>query len=197
MDPSVHHAMARWPDVPAVFGYVGLDRRGTLYLEGAPVTHERTAAFMRRNFGLDDHGRAFFQNGPQRAYADLEVTPWVARLTSSDALVTHTEQAIHHLREAWLTSSGDLVLVTEFGPALVHAQDLDRMADHMSGEIANPAAGHAPLTLALLGEQLLIHSLADDDLAGALGFQRQPEPAPGEPGAVAAHRPAWRRRPGA
>ena len=35
MDPAVLRGMARWPDVPAVYGWLALDRRGNWRLKEA------------------------------------------------------------------------------------------------------------------------------------------------------------------
>ena len=39
MDRSVIRTMARWPNVPAVYGWMSLDRRGRWCLQGEPVVH--------------------------------------------------------------------------------------------------------------------------------------------------------------
>ena len=42
MDQSVIRTMARWPNVPALYGWMSLDLRGRLCLEGDPVMHGET-----------------------------------------------------------------------------------------------------------------------------------------------------------
>lgn len=195
MDPSVHNAMARWPDVPAVYGYIGVNRRGDFLLQGHRVTHERTLAFIQRNYDLDDRGRAFFQNGPQRAYADLEATPWIYHLAPDRTLTTHTGRTARQLRQAWLTPDGDVVLVTELGPGLVHAHDLDRLGDALDvpGEDGTP--GNDTDVLHLAAGDAALESLASNNLADYFGFDAHPQPAPDDQrAAVSAERPAWRPR---
>ena len=40
MDPIVARAMARWPNVPAVYGWLALDRRGNWLIKGERITHQ-------------------------------------------------------------------------------------------------------------------------------------------------------------
>lgn len=204
MDESVHKAMARWPDVPAVYGYIGVNHRGDFLFQGHVVTHERTREFIHRNYAMDDQGRAYFQNGPQRAYADLEATPWIYRLLDDGQLRTHTEQPVASLREAGMTADGDIVLVTEHGPGLLHAQDLDQLADHLASGVqplddalAALAAGtDGSVTLALPAGRVPVHALGDTTLPSRFGYTPQPEPDPNDPrSAVSTHRPAWQPTP--
>ena len=201
MDHSVLSAMARWPNVPAVYGYLGLNRRGDFLLQGRVVTHPRTREFIHRNYALDDQGRAFFQNGPQRAYADLEATPWIYRLMDDGHIRTHTDQPAQELREARLTPDGDVLLVTELGPGLVHDQDLDRLAEHLHPcEPDEPDTAADRLQSDASGQQILklphghapLVMLDTRNIANRFRFDPFPEPAPKAAAAVSEHRPAWR-----
>jgi hypothetical protein len=98
MDEIVKQAMIKWPNVPDCFGWLGLDARGNWYMrddkaqaagpfaggqsdaKGSRLQHEKLIAFIERNYAGDEQGRWYFQNGPQRVYVELEVTPWVWRL---------------------------------------------------------------------------------------------------------------------
>ena len=200
MDESVLHAMQRWPDVPAVYGYIGVNRRGEFLLKGHVVSHARTREFINRNYALDDQGRAYFQNGPQRAYADLEVTPWIYRLMDDGSLRTHTETPVTKLDEAWLAPDGDVVLVTELGPGLLHAQDLDalpgylRTMDGVSLDDALTAllqGDSADVTLSLSCGQTRLQLLDSNNIPARFGIDTQPSPAAGEHAAESEHRPAW------
>lgn len=204
MDESVHKAMARWPDVPAVYGYIGLNHRGDFLLQGHAVTHERTREFIHRNYAMDEQGRAFFQNGPQRAYADLEATPWIYRLMDNGELRTHTEQPVTALKEAAITADGEIVLVTEHGPGLLHAQDLDALADHLSSEsqplddalAALIEGGNVVVILELPAGRVPVGHLGDTPLPLHYHYTPQPDPAPDDPRtAVSTHRPAWQPAP--
>ncbi len=200
MDASVINAMQRWPDVPAVYGYIGVNRRGEFLLKGHVVSHARTRQFINRNYSLDAQGRAYFQNGPQRAYADLEVTPWIYRLMDDGSLLTHTEQPATTLTEAWLTRDGDVLLVTEHGPGLLHAQDMDALATHLCTDDAGSvddalaallAGDAARVTVALAPGTTPLRLLDSDNMAERFAIERHPEPAADERAAVSEHRPAW------
>ena len=71
--------MAKWPNVPAVYGWLTLDRRGQWLIRGERVTSPVIAEYIGRNYARDSDGNWFFQNGPQRVFVDLEYTPYVFR----------------------------------------------------------------------------------------------------------------------
>src|SRR5579859_7246871 len=83
MDDSVLRSLAKWPDVPAVYGWLALDRRGNWLLRATGAERfERIAnralrEFIARNYEVDSRGCWFFQNGPQRVYVRLAYTPYV------------------------------------------------------------------------------------------------------------------------
>ena len=106
MDDIVKQAMAKWPNVPHAYGWLGLDARGNWYLrdaaaqalggfasgvpgaKGALLQHEALMAFIQRNYLADEAGQWFFQNGPQRVFVELEATPWVWRVAADGAVST-------------------------------------------------------------------------------------------------------------
>src|SRR3546814_756452 len=93
MDENVIAAMARWPDVPDVFGWLSLTERGQWRLHpqgdallpvgvagngcspGQAITSPPILHFIDRNYAADTHGRWYFQNGPQRVYVRLDAAP--------------------------------------------------------------------------------------------------------------------------
>ena len=91
MDEIVRQAMAKWPNVPHCYGWLALDRRGQWRMRdeqtqaegtaGDPIRHAALIAFIARNYGCDDKGCWYFQNGPQRVYVSLAYAPFVVRLT--------------------------------------------------------------------------------------------------------------------
>jgi hypothetical protein len=82
MDDIVKAALAKWPNVPACHGWLGLDSRGQWHMrddaaqaagpfpqsKGSVLRHDKLIAFIQRNYAADDAGQWFFQNGPQRVY---------------------------------------------------------------------------------------------------------------------------------
>jgi hypothetical protein len=129
MDSSVIRAMARWPNVPAVYGWLSLDRRGRWCLRGEPVTHRRAIEFMNRNYAHTDNGWWYFQNGPQRVFADLDYTPWIYAFDGSRKLTDHTGNPLNELRGAWLDEDGNVLLLGERGIGLLCDRDLEAISD--------------------------------------------------------------------
>ena len=64
MDPIVIQAMAKWPAVPNVYGWLTLDRRGNWLIKGDRIANAGVTGFIGRNYAADERGRWFFQNGP-------------------------------------------------------------------------------------------------------------------------------------
>ena len=208
MDHIVIRAMAKWPNVPVVHGWLALDRRGQWSIKigategpnGArprfePVSNQKLIDFIGRNYGHDEQGRWYFQNGPQRVYVTLAYTPLVYRIASDHPLTfeTHTGTACASLQAAWMDEAGNLLLLTERGPGLLLDRDLPRGLEALSY-----ADGHA-----LEEERLLALIEEGDDAAGVyfntgaaslpltliraedaprrLGYVREPRPPADEP----------------
>ena len=142
MDAIVEAALRKWPNVPHVYGWLGLCARGDWYLrdaqtqaagafpraKGSRIEHRRLREFIQRNYAADAAGCWFFQNGPQRVYVELECAPWVWRLTDSAAglaIESHTGRAAQ-FESAWLDAAGRLFLATDLGVGLVHSVDVER-----------------------------------------------------------------------
>jgi hypothetical protein len=182
MDEQVLKAMARWPNVPAVFGWLRLDRRGGWHLidrgrdgfdeardgRGSPITSPPILDFIHRNYAHEPDGRWYWQNGPQRVYVDLDAAPLVLRVfgAGEDArLVAHTGEPVSRVDAGWIGPEGEILLATDLGPGVVHDLDLGALAIEEGG---------GAMTLALGGKRIALQETADP--AGALGFMRRPRP---------------------
>ena len=166
MDELVLRGMAKWPNVPAVYGWLSLDRRGHWLLKGERVANPGIAAFFGRNYSRDDQGRWFFQNGPQRVYVALDYTPHVYRATSLPgeplALVSHSGAAATAIRAAYVDDAGQLLLDTDLGIGLLHDADLAALLPRFNGPAGQ--AGEAALAAALDTLQAGNHTALDLDL---------------------------------
>ncbi|HET9023277.1 MAG TPA: DUF2946 family protein [Burkholderiaceae bacterium] len=131
MDDIVKAAMAKWPNVPAVYGWLELTARGEWRIKGAPIDNASIRDFIGRNYANDGHGNWFFQNGPQRVFVSLEATPLIYRLDESGRLQVHTGAHPGELRGAFADTEGRLLLETELGPGLVDSQDTGRFAERL------------------------------------------------------------------
>lgn len=182
MDDLVLRAMARWPDVPAVWGWLRLDRRGRWLLvdrgqpgfdeardgAGSPIGNAQITDFIARNYRADEQGRWYWQNGPQRVYVDLDAAPLVLRVFGSmqaPRLVTHTGQLVDRIDSGWIGPSGEVLLQTGLGPAVVHDLDLTLLA-------IEPRDEEIELRL---GDQVLLLKETRSP-PEALGFVARPRP---------------------
>lgn len=127
MDDSVVRSLAKWPNVPAVYGWLELDRRGNWLIKGSRIGNAALREFIARNYEADSEGRWFFQNGPQRVYVRLAYTPLVVHY-EGDRLFDHCGRAFV-AGTAYLDDEGSVLL--EGGPAiaLLDDRDLERYAD--------------------------------------------------------------------
>lgn len=151
MDDSVIAAIAHWPNVPHVSGWLSLDRRGRWCLLGSPITHQGIKEFIGRNYESDARGAWFFQNGPQRVYAKLDYTPWILRLGERQSLVTHTGQPVLAAAAALIDEAGNLLIVFERGIGLVEDRDLAALFDSIH-DPAGKAASEEAIALVMAGE---------------------------------------------
>jgi hypothetical protein len=193
MDEWVLNALKRWPNVPALFGWLSLDRRGRWLVRGETISHPRIVEVINRNYAADEHGRWYFQNGPQRGYMQLESAPLVL-LVAEDGqhLVTHTGLAIEQVRAAYLDEEGALVLMTEHGPGEVAGADLqwalDRLSidgkpvedDALAAALGLPSGSDTAITMQVGSSKLLLRRLDFAQAPSVLGFDRTPAPREGE-----------------
>ena len=142
MDEMVLRGMAKWPDVPAVYGWLSLDRRGNWLIKGETISNPGVCAFIGRNYERDSEGRWFFQNGPQRVFLSFEYTPLVYRAVNGDdaplSLQSHIGADVTLVSGAWIDENGALLIETEHGIGLVHDHDLDKVLPAFIDERGNP-----------------------------------------------------------
>lgn len=159
--------MAKWPNVPAVFGWLSLDRRGHWLLKGERVANPGIAAFFGRNYSHDDQGRWFFQNGPQRVYVALDYTPHIYRITTAPGaalvLASHSGTAASTITAAYIDESGQLLLETDLGIGLMHDADLETLVPRFSspGGLTGEAALAATLDAVQAGRDAALELSLD------------------------------------
>lgn len=194
MDELVRRAMARWPNVPAVFGWLALDRRGEWRIrlseadayEFERITSASLIGFIARNYGADAHGRYYFQNGPQRVFVALDYTPWVVRLSDDRShLVTHTDAPVQSLHDAWLDENGAMLVSFERGVAVVLDRDLDALTERVRTPAGAPLDGEwlvervgagDRIDIRLLDSKVSMARIASQEVPRRFGFIRQPGP---------------------
>jgi hypothetical protein len=146
MDDIVKQALAKWPNVPDCYGWLGLDARGNWYMrddraqalgpfissnplsKGSLLQHEKLIHFIQRNYDSDQQGQWFFQNGPQRVYVELAATPLIWRVNEDYSIEDHAGRPAR-LQRCLLDEQGRLYLEADTGFGLVHSMDMNHAAD--------------------------------------------------------------------
>lgn len=133
MDEIVQQAMRKWPNVPHCYGWLALDARGAwrmrderaqqLGLRGERLSNPALVGFINRNYGSDERGCWYFQNGPQRVYVALEATPFIVRTDPQAGWLLHTGAAWAP-DAVWLSPDGTLVLTAPGIVARLDDRDL-------------------------------------------------------------------------
>lgn len=197
MDEMVLAALKKWPNVPACTGWLGLDARGqwwmrdaatqalgsfqagcassTIAMKGSLLKHDKLIAFIQRNYGLDPLGRAWFQNGPQRVFVELEAAPFVLRLNAEGQLHAHAGNSRSAdgqlplagecaIQTGWLDESGHLYYDFHHQGALrlgrIHTQDM-----HLAATALDAGQLPAPSETELAQLQTRYHYLLSPDAA--------------------------------
>ena len=167
MDEIVKAALRKWPNVPHCYGWLALDARGDWYMrderfqragpfpqvKGSRIGHEKLLEFIFRNYGCDDAGCWFFQNGPQRVYVRLAYTPLVVHY-EGERLVDQCGRDFGAPDAFLLDEEGSVLARLGARIALVDDRDLERFAERANelervrraelpaqfGFVADPAA---------------------------------------------------------
>lgn len=185
--------MARWPDVPAVYGWLALDRRGNWRIKGERVANPVVSAYIGRNYTRDEAGRWFFQNGPQRVFVTLEYAPYVYRVGPAPALETHNGKPVDAVSGAWIDDRGSLLLATAHGVGVVDDRDLGRTFPLLIDARGNPfddariadlldllqQGRPAPLWLRFGNDSVRVEPIRSDDVPERFGFVVEPAPSGG------------------
>jgi hypothetical protein len=145
MDDIVRQAMVKWPDVPDCYGWLGLDSRGQWWMrddrvqalgafqsgqpgtKGSLLRHEKLIDFIQRNYESDAQGQWYFQNGPQRVYIELEITPYIWRIENDFTVMAHTGM-MAEVHKILVDENGLVYMDTTLGLGLVHTLDVERAA---------------------------------------------------------------------
>ena len=127
MDEAVARSIARWPNVPAVYGWLSLDRRGNWRIKGERIGNAALREFIARNYEADEEGRWYFQNGPQRVFVTLAYTPFVMHY-EGERLLDQCGREVT-ARETYLDDEGSVLVLGEHGVGVLDDRDLDRYAE--------------------------------------------------------------------
>jgi len=131
MDEMVLRSMAKWPDVPDVYGWLSLDRRGNWLIKGEKIGNAALRDFISRNYASDSRGRWYFQNGPQRVFVTLAYAPLVLHFDGK-ALFDHCGRPFQP-EHAFLDDEGSVLMLGKPGLGLLDDRDLALYADRAQG----------------------------------------------------------------
>lgn len=183
MDDTLAAALQRWPNVPACYGWLSLDRRGHWRLQDERITHAGLIAFLNTYYRADEAGNWLVDNSPQRVYLHLDYLPWVVRLQPDGSFITHTGRTTAARGAVLVNEDGCIVLDTAIGPALLHDLDLPDFLAALCGADGRPAAEDDLLALmgGDAGKRVLWHGhivqpVRSTELPARFGFQRAPSP---------------------
>ncbi|MET3106629.1 hypothetical protein AAKU67_001339 [Oxalobacteraceae bacterium GrIS 2.11] len=195
LDKQVQLAMAKWPNVPDCFGWLGLDARGVWRMRdqatqdqgllGSKITNATLRGFIDRNYLSDETGRYYFQNGPQRVFVDLQATPYIAHSDPQAGWVLHTGTVLDSCDAVWMTPDGKIILQSGAIVAQIDDRDAIHAMAHLqiSGQLAsdqqlldwleNP---HHDLRFEFQGQALAVQLTELDTLANLIPFVLKPVP---------------------
>lgn len=188
MEDWVYRALEKWPNVPAVYGWLGLDRRGRWLIRGEIISRPQIIDTFNANYAADERGCWYFQNGPQRGYMTLEYTPLILRIDASNRLMTHTGLHVKQPSAVYLDEQGALLMNTEHGPGVLDDAALPWALDHLHSadrsieeqELASALKQHSgtptPFGFHLGDLRLPVLRLDAADAPGHLKFVRDPKP---------------------
>ena len=194
MDDIVRQAMAKWPNVPHCYGWLGLDARGSWRMRdeaaqradapGDRLAHEALIGFINRNYAADERGCWYFQNGPQRVYVNLEAAPFVARTDPALGFVLHTGETLAAPAAAFLSDAGELLVCAgervaqvddrDMAP-LLGALELDGRTVSDESLLAWLEGASGRLVLRWHGAATEVERLAPGRAPARFGFVRRPD----------------------
>ncbi|MGB0955954.1 MAG: DUF2946 family protein [Panacagrimonas sp.] len=194
MEDWVRRALEKWPNVPHLYGWLSLDRRGRWRVRDALITRPQIIETINRNYACDHRGCWYFQNGPQRGYVALAYAPLILHVGDEvgERLRTHNGLSVQAINALYLDQEGALLAATEHGAALFADQDLvtvcaritnaagQSVSDEDLIKALDLASGaQTALSWQWRDQRVCIRRLDQSQAPEKLGFVRVPQP-PGE-----------------
>lgn len=127
VDESVARSMAKWPDVPDVYGWLSLDRRGNFLIRNEKIANRALRDFIARNYQADARGCWYFQNGPQRVFVTLAYAPLVVSY-DGEAMADHCGRPFVP-GQAYRDEEGSVLIAGGGAVGLLDDRDLSRFAE--------------------------------------------------------------------
>lgn len=168
------------------YGWLGLSRRGTWLIRGAPVTHPAVRDYLGAHYGPDEHGNWLVRNGPQRAYVTLETAPLIAHPDAGGEWFSHLGRPTGTPRRAFVDEHGGLWLDTPAGPAWVEENALEQVCgwlvdaggEPLGAEVIEALTPGAPerAWLECAAGRIALHAVLRAGVPAMLGFVPDPRP---------------------
>lgn len=185
--------MQRWPNVPHLYGWLRLDRRGRWLIKEEVISRPQIVDTINANYAADQRGAWYFQNGPQRGYVALDAAPLMfSAPVEGDALNTHLGTLAGAVSRVAIDEGGGLWLLTARGPGWLADRDLDWALQRLvanqglvdearlASVLALPPGAATGLALQLQGQRLALERIDEAGIPEAFDFLREPE-APAAP----------------
>lgn len=170
----------KWPNVPACYGWLSLDRRGSWRLKGELVRHPGLVAYLNTRYHSDAAGNWLVNNGPQAVYVRLDYVPLVWRLANGQ-LFAHAGQISGKPDSVYIDEGGNILFTCSAGLGLLHDLDLADFARELcnaQGRLATEeelaAASQGFGDLRWHGMPLV--PIRSGEVAGRFGFNPDPQP---------------------
>lgn len=160
MDDLVQRALAKWPNVPAISGWLALSEQGAWLLtnpsmpnafeQGLSITNQRILRFINANYQADAQGRYFFQNGPQKAFVTLQYTPWVYFIYPTEqGLILHTHTGLITRPESlYVDDQGRVLINSDLGVGVLSSTDAElfsqQVQEQPDGQLAHEGLWFVP-----------------------------------------------------
>lgn len=136
-DDYLMKMMAKWPNVPEVYGWLKKNKRGEWLIKGQSISHRRIREFLNKNYFSDYNGNWFVQNGPQRVYVELEYAPYVVKIRDYSFIYTTTGKEVAQVKSFILDEQGNILIFSELGLGLVFDKDLSQVVEFLNDTTSN------------------------------------------------------------
>ncbi|WP_428382869.1 DUF2946 family protein [Nevskia ramosa] len=190
IEPWAQRAMLRWPNVPHLYGWLRLDRRGRWLIKDEVISRPQIVDTINANYVADERGAWYFQNGPQRGYVALDAAPlMLSAPAEGDALSTHLGTPAGDVLRAAIDEHGGLWLLTARGPGWLTDRDLDWALQRLVSDqglvdesrlaavLALSPGAATGLAIELQAQRLALERIDEAGVPAAFGFLREPEAA--------------------
>ena len=131
----IEAAIKKWPNVPSLYGWLSLDRRGRWLIKNELITHTRTNLFLHKLYRKTNSGQWYVQNGPQKAFVTLEYTPYILRIEVTGHLITHTGTLVSKLNHLIFDDEGNVLFETNLGIGLLDDRDIYKASEFIGEDI--------------------------------------------------------------